>query len=521
MTNLHKSGLINIFILVMIAIFTPHEWYYLLLTVAQLVYVPLVLGSFIKNNSIVWFAIPAFLSVIVLQLTSQTSGDLLLATIYFAFTIVVAFHGIKRFLNRGFIYMEEILIDMAMMFLAIGGMWFWASEAGIDTGFSPIITWLTGIHFHYAAFMFLVFAGILGRIYKPKGYHLLACAIIIAPVFVALGITFSTFLELVSVIIYIIGIYGFIVLSFKAPFQSSWQKWLLRISFLALGVTILFSLIYAFGNWSGMYVITIDFMLQFHGLINAVVFAGTGVIVSTVFVPLTNVKTPDFPVSPLRASWKVGELFLNGKIDEQESVKGLVDDMSVYDLELAPSIVDFYENTTAYRLFARVQWKPWFKPFAAVYRLFSRKTQQINLPLSSETVEMTGDVLPIKSELDQRKKVRAWLRQINDDTTFVALYSEHQANGKTYMNIALPLPGSSMIGILDLSKQGEKLVLSSEEVGIYLAFRQSFMKLPIHERFEVEEIEMGELKATHRMRIFGLPFLQIDYEIKKESYYAL
>ena len=49
-----------------------------------------------------------------------------------------------------------------------------------------------------------------------------------------------------------------------------------------------------------------------------------------------------------------------------------------------------------------------------------------------------------------RDNVRVWMRKIGDDTAFVALYSTHEKNGRSYMNIALPLPFSSMIGILEL-----------------------------------------------------------------------
>jgi hypothetical protein len=78
------------------------------------------------------------------------------------------------------------------------------------------------------------------------------------------------------------------------------------------------------------------------------------------------------------------------------------------------------------------------------------------------------------------------------------------------------IPGSSMIGILELSQIGEKLRLTSKrkkttdaDSVIYL----TFSKLPLEEQFDVEEIEAGILKARHVMWIFGTPFLTIDYTI--------
>ena len=87
--------------------------------------------------------------------------------------------------------------------------------------------------------------------------------------------------------------------------------------------------------------------------------------------------------------------------------------MRVYRLTtVSPRIVDFYENTTDYQLFATVKWRTWFKPLAFFYALISRQTQQINLPVHNRQVEMTGDVLALRGGVDGRNNVRAWLRKI-------------------------------------------------------------------------------------------------------------
>ncbi|MGY4690800.1 hypothetical protein [Salibacterium sp. K-3] len=186
-------------------------------------------------------------------------------------------------------------------------------------------------------------------------------------------------------------------------------------------------------------------------------------------------------------------------------------------------IIDFYENTNDYRLFAEVTWHTWFKPFAVVYRLISRYVKQINLPLSRKQVEMTGDIFSVKDALDGRYRTRAWVRKINEDVTFVALYSSHQEEGLTFMNISLPLPFSAMTGILELNQSGNELMLTSESQqrksgpGIYLAVKHHLVALPIHERFHLKEREKGTLLAHHRMTIFHLPFLTIDYHIYKKE----
>ncbi|WP_246031498.1 YndJ family protein [Salibacterium salarium] len=527
-------GCLNVLLFLVIIIFSAHAPYFLMLTAAQLLYVPFTLHV-IMNKDKSWIAtylpslsIPVFLAVFLLHITDQTALDTLLATLYFVFTILIALYGITRFLKRGFVHFEEFIIDMGFFYIMIGGAWFLAYEANIDTGFSTILTWLTSIHFHYASFLLLVFVGLLGRLHKSSIYIWISWMVIIAPILVAAGISYSPVLELVSVLVYIIGIYGFIVLSFKVTFQHTMQKFFVRISFCSLGLTILFSLLYTVSHWARAFEVTIDFMLYSHGVMNTVLFALMGLAGWSMNVPSANPKIPTFPVSRIRGNGAVGEKVLTGKMDGNV-YNGLVDDMRHFEpgidtQTLSPAIIDFYENTNDYRLFAEVKWHTWFKPFAGVYRLISRYVKQINLPLSRKQVEMTGDIFSVNDALDGRYYTRAWVRKIKEDVTFVALYSSHQEEDRTYMNISLPLPFSAMTGVLELNQSGDELILTSESQhrksgpGIYLAVKHHLFKLPMHERFHVKEGEKGTLQAHHRMTMFHLPFLTIDYHIYEKEH---
>ncbi|ASN06008.1 YndJ family transporter [Virgibacillus necropolis] len=524
-----KLAFINVFFLIIIALFNTNSWYFIILTIAQLFYIPLTLYMVSKSDQS-WFArflpyvsIPASLAVILLQLTTNTPFDLVFALLYFVFTLTVAGYGLSRFLKRGFTHMEEFMIDMGLIYLAIGGAWFLVSEAKIDTDFSPILTWLTSVHFHYSSFLLPIFVGFLGRLYKSTFYKWVGTIILLSPIVVAVGIAYSPLIELFSVLMYIVGIYGLIILSVKASVQHVLQKWMIRISFAALGISIVFSLLYAFGNLSKLYVVTIDFMLRFHGVTNCVLFALIGIIGWYIQIPPSKQRKLDFPISMIRGKWTIGKNILSGKLDNKK-YNGLIDDMGLYKRHLnrqtlSPAVIDFYENTIEYRLFAEVKWCLWFKPFAGIYRLISRYMKQINLPLSSQKVEMTGDIFSIKEEVDGRSNPRAWVRMANEETIFVALYSYHQTLDRTYMNIALPLPRSSMIGILEMSNSGKELVLTSKkqssetDSGIYLAVKKSLFKLPIEETFQVQEDKSGNLKAQHNMWIFSIPFLTINYAI--------
>ncbi|SOC42672.1 YndJ family protein [Ureibacillus acetophenoni] len=528
----NKWTFISIILFLIAVIFGQDPPYLLLLTVAQVVYVPLMLQLILKKDS--WFSryyavftIPAFISVVILHITDQSEWDVLFAAIYLLFTCVVAAYGISRFLTRGFVHFEEFSIDAAFISLSIGGMWYFAYITNIDTGFSPMITWLTAIHFHYAAFLLPVFVGLLGRIYKPRFYPFAAGILLISLFLLAIGITFSVWIEWVSVVFYIIGIYMIIYYTLQAPLVSLFQRWLIVLSFSSLGVTILLSFLYALGRLTNDFSVSIDFMLQFHGMLNCVIFALLGVIGWSIYVPPARSIKWTFPVSKIRGSIIIAEKILSKIKDERaiNSHRGLVDEMAFYrpDIEiesLAPAIRDFYENTFDYRLYANVQWKTWFKPFAAVYRLISSVVQQINLPLSSKRVEMTGDIITVNADLDGRSNPRAWVRKINNQVTFIALYSSHRTKNRTYMNIALPLPWTSMIGILELRQVGDELQLSSKkrngesDAGIYLAWSKQLLALPIEETFHVKEMDKGRLYAEHHMWIFSIPFLKITYRIE-------
>ncbi|UAL47921.1 YndJ family protein [Sutcliffiella horikoshii] len=485
------------------------EPYLLMLTAAQLIFVPLMLQLLVevKRKHIV-FTLIAMLSVFLLNVVPSNAGQIVLAFLYLVFTFFLALTGIKRFFKRGFTNWAEISIDIGMMYLFVGGLWFFAYIAEIDTGFSPLITWLTAIHFHYSAFLFPVSLGFFGRLHTSKWYPFIVCSILAGPMLVAIGITFWPILEFISVLVCIFAIYSLIFLSFRTSFASKLQAILIRLSYSALGITIIFSLFYAANSAFGSWFVSIDFMLVFHGFFNCVVFGLLGVLGWVMAPSQTNQAVWDFPVSQIRGKLK----------GAGEPRPGLVGDLSDFvDVKCFPdTIVQFYEQTDRYQLVASVKWSTWFKPLAWCYKWISTQMQQLNLPISSKPTEMTYTIRAVDPELDGRKSPRAWIRKVENNTVFVAIYSQHETEGRTYMNIALPLPFSSMIGILQLDAVDGRLVLSSEgdgDSGIYLAVGKTIFKLPLSEYFIIREQSRGVLTAEHKMKIFGVPFLRVDYRI--------
>jgi len=85
----------------------------------------------------------------------------------------------------------------------------------------------------------------------------------------------------------------------------------------------------------------------------------------------------------------------------------------------------------------------------------------------------------------------------------------------------LPLPFGNMAGILKPSNDhGDGLVLTSKpqgqsvgDEGVYFVLQGFPLRLPLNETFHVRPDAEGSLRATHRMWMFGVPFLQIEYVI--------
>ncbi|WP_409297902.1 YndJ family protein [Peribacillus sp. SCS-26] len=508
--NLFNSTILAGFLLFLAASLAADSPYLLMLTAAQLVFVPLVLRQIIvmdrRYTLFIWIGM---ISIALWHFFSTDPWKIVCAAVYLVFTLTVAMSGLRRFLNRGFVNLAEFSIDLGMMYLFIGGLWFFVYTARIETGFSPLITWLTAIHFHYSAFLLPVSLGLFGRLHDSKLYRGIVPLILAGPMLVAIGITFWPILELLSVLVYIFALYSLIILAYRTKFAARLQGVFIRLSYSAVGVTILFSMLYAAGGSLGGYKVSIDFMLAFHGFVNCVCFGLFGVLGWSIAVPPARLVNWSFPVSRVR-----GMLTQTGS-----PVQGLVDDMALFvDTSVLPrTITHFYESTDQYRLFASVKWTPWFKPFAVIYKLISRQIQQLNLPLSGRTSEMTGEIKAVDSLVDGRYRPRAWIRKVRNQTVFTAIYSHHETAGKVYMNIALPLPFSTMIGILELEEKDKSLILSSSgegDPGIYLAVGSSLFRLPLSERFQIEEKQAGVLAAHHKMKIFGVPFLEIHYHIE-------
>jgi hypothetical protein len=121
---------------------------------------------------------------------------------------------------------------------------------------------------------------------------------------------------------------------------------------------------------------------------------------------------------------------------------------------------------------------------------------------------------------------------------YVAAYATHSMQSNTYMNIAFPVPGGNVSSFLHMSgldgaSESGGVILSTlphvhagGDQGVYFANRLLPVRLPINETITVwaagmkdapfdipVSMENSNVIARHEMWLFGIKFLELDYEI--------
>ncbi|MDR4910800.1 MULTISPECIES: YndJ family protein [Bacillus] len=487
---------------------------------------PVRAAQFMENGLIQCYPVAAFFAV--LALVTEVGG---FALIWWMYTVFNALYAILRLWETKIHRIEETSVLFGLIYLAGGGFWFFAYAAHLQImQFGPLIILLTAVHFHYSAFLIPIFNGLLGRTIRKHRmlYSWITWVILLSPLLIALGITYSKTLDVIAVSIYMAAIYLHAFLVFTAAFRTKTGTFLIRLSSAVLMITIAFSMIYSFGVFRQEVTLTINQMIWIHGFVNAF-----GVILPALIgwriedakpFDADSVKT----FSRIYGKRKIGEEFLaNIQAENNARYSGLVDDMGSLRSKdfspekLAPLILSFYEQTIEYNIKAKVTWSTWFRPLAIIYEWFSRRIGQIHLSTNPDWYRMYSKIKGVHSKKDGRERVRAWIRtNEKNETIFTALYSVYRSNGEGYMNISLPLPFSSMTGILKPYHHQEKLVLTSRrrksragDEGIYLQTRAGTCPLPLSETFLIEAAHDNKLTAVHHMWLFGIKFLTVHYSI--------
>lgn len=505
------------------------------------------------------------LLVVVSLLLPQGEPAAALASGWLILSLMLALLGVIRWVGRSTRTLAELCVDVGLVLSSVSGIWFFFYRLSGDFfGFTGVLVPLTAAHFVTIGMGALIIAGIIGRQLEKetKVFRWIGWITIISPVIVAIGITHTNLIASVSLIevvgvvllsVSFVSLDGYYLVRVRSSIGNPLASLILGLSALTLFVTMVLALGYSVGRFTSWFQFAILDMVQWHGWLNALGFAGLGVLGWNLVMPQAKGNPHHIPLSRLSGGLRIGATFFASRdlLDAHRSdINGLVDDLSTYAnedcrvAELSPRIVHFYEDTADHQLYVYPQWAESFKYPARFYKWFARRVNQMNLPLEPESEEtvISSQIVPLKDRMDGRDRVRGWVRTYGetDEVVYVAAYASHDYDHIRYMNIAFPLPFGNITSILKLKTFDENnwtnlslySINSPDDVGdqgVYFVTRWLTVRLPFNEIIDVYPTppddlpadipfqEEARLYARHRMWVFGYPFLTLYYMIWRDT----
>lgn len=259
-------------------------------------------------------------------------------------------------------------------------------------------------------------------------------------------------------------------------------------------------------------------------------------------------------INPFENSWLmgyfgevngIGEKFILQLAEKEDltiirnsNFKGLLDSISSLNLQeneiknLSKKVVDFYENTSEYKLQLNVKWNPIFKVFGfIVNRMFSQRINQLNIPTSTikATENLTSEIIELVAKNTNEVKHTIWLRkfQSTGKVIYSGIYTTCALpSGITCVKAIFPLPKGNATVILKPSV-GEKneLILDSSgkkfgDAGFYFLLNDSkgncwskYIK-SFTDKLIVSDKE-DNLNAQQMLKLWNIKVAKLEYDIKK------
>ncbi|MCP3031844.1 YndJ family protein [Halobacillus sp. A1] len=455
------------------------------------------------------------------------------ALLWFFFTLLIAFGGLMRWLGRGWFPIHETIIDIGLIYIAAGGVWFVLASVGVET----IAGQIQALHFHYAGFVLLVLIGLFGRwlsAYKKTGtgrpYQVLGVGVALGPLFI-LNVSHQHFLGFVVTAVYVLFLVWLCLwwLWCSVEFKM-WPKMALRIASLLLILTMGLSIMYRLGLEMNTYWLGVGDMTKWHGTFNALFFSWLAVAAWRSIHPVKGYTYTNFPVSRLRirgssdhvSEWRARHLYAEGLVHDLSSHQSVHFDPGSVHTEVRR----FLEKTTDYKMGMTVRWRRGFNLIAVLFQRLRQRAGVNRIDLSSY-LEVEGEVVPVREGKDGRKNVKAWVRKNIDtnETMLTNYYSSHHHRGRTYINIAYPLPVGVITVVQILINDGDGgLILSSSskedrrgDEGVYLSFGNWTLRTILCADFHVRAEHPGRLQACYKVKVGKAALLKISYRIEKKE----
>jgi len=200
--------------------------------------------------------------------------------------------------------------------------------------------------------------------------------------------------------------------------------------------------------------------------------------------------------------------------------------------QVDPRVAEFYEDTARYDFDVWSEWCGAFRPFgSALAAIFSRRLQQLNVPLSSldTSLGITSEVLRFKDR-SGRVVCTAWVRELvsTKRTLYAGSYTTCRVPGYDgpCVRIVFPLPnGSATVVMRPESAPDGSFTLRSTGVrfgdpGFYFYVQEApgggwaRQVRTFQETIRVYVDETGTLRADHEFRIWRVRFLRLHYRMR-------
>lgn len=254
-------------------------------------------------------------------------------------------------------------------------------------------------------------------------------------------------------------------------------------------------------------------------------------------------------LGPIGSPDLIGDKFIHKlaeteKLDIRKNVvgSGLMDDFSVLDLDsktmarLHPEVINFYEHTSDYDFEIWSEWKGVFRPFGWLLAIiFSRRLQQLNLPLSSmdSAKGIQSNIIKLHDPNSASNKWTIWYRILKStgNVIYSGVYTTTTLPRKEgrFLKVIFPLPNGNATVIMrvEVLEKGE-LLLSSDgrkfgDNGFYFTLTDHKGKYwarfvrSMHEWIKVYVDDQQILRADHHLKFWGFPFLELHYKMQKKN----
>ncbi|WP_238014246.1 hypothetical protein KZZ52_11850 [Dactylosporangium sp. AC04546] len=196
-----------------------------------------------------------------------------------------------------------------------------------------------------------------------------------------------------------------------------------------------------------------------------------------------------------------------------------------------PGVREFYEHTTRFSLDIVPRWRTWVRPGYLLYRtLVARPLGQANVPMNQREAQrgIRSRIDTISDPGSDIVSTRGWIRSYaeTDEAMYVGIYTTYRHDDRGYVSVGFPLPQANFTATLaPKQRDGGGLKLTSKggdgQTGHYLSYvdpdGRDLTTLAVHGFTEELDVYVrdGQLRADHAFALFGLPFLTLEYRIKR------